>query len=40
MYNIYFYTIIAIYLIFFIFDKVVDYLNTLNWSDELPEEAK
>lgn len=40
MYNIYFYTIIAIYIIFFVFDKVVDYLNTLNWSDELPEEAK
>ncbi len=40
MYNIYFYTIIAIYIIFFVFDKVVDYLNTLNWSDKLPEEAK
>lgn len=40
MQNIYFYTIISIYVIFFIFDKFVDYLNTLNWSSKLPEEAK
>ncbi|MDD4151795.1 MAG: M48 family metallopeptidase, partial [Candidatus Gracilibacteria bacterium] len=40
MQNIYFYTIIGIYVIFFIFDKFVDYLNTLNWSPKLPEEAK
>lgn len=40
MYNIYFYLIIGFTVIFFIFDKVVDYLNTLNWSDVLPKEAE
>gem|GEM_PF-2956493 len=24
----------------FIFDKYLDYLNTLNWSDEVPDELK
>ena len=40
MHNTYFYLIIAFTVIFFIFDKFVDYLNTLKWSDTLPEEAK
>lgn len=40
MHNIYFYLIIAFTIIFFVFDKIVDYLNTLNWSDTLPKEAK
>ena len=40
MYNIYFYLIISFTVIFFIFDKYIDYLNTLNWSDKLPKEAK
>lgn len=39
MYNIYFYLIISFTVIFFIFDKFVDYLNTLNWSEKLPREA-
>lgn len=40
MHNTYFYIIIAFTVIFFVFDKVVDYLNTLNWSDTLPKEAE
>lgn len=40
MYNTYFYIIIAFTVIFFVFDKIVDYLNTLNWSDTLPKEAE
>lgn len=40
MHNIYFYLIITFTVVFFIFDKVVDYLNTLNWSDILPKEAQ
>lgn len=40
MNNYYFYLIITIYVISFVFDKFVDYLNTLNWSEKLPEEAK
>lgn len=40
MYNNYFYLIISFTIIFFIFDKFVDYLNTLNWSDKLPKEAE
>lgn len=40
MNNSYFYLIITIYVISFVFDKFVDYLNTLNWSEKLPEEAK
>ena len=39
MQNIYFYIIISFTVIFFIFDKIVDYLNTLNWSEKLPSEA-
>lgn len=39
MHNTYFYIIIIFTVVFFIFDKVVDYLNTLNWSDKLPKEA-
>ena len=38
MYNIYYFLIISFVLIFFIFDKFVDYLNTLNWSDKIPWE--
>lgn len=34
-----YFLILAIVVIFFLFDKVVDYLNTLNWSDTLPKEA-
>ena len=40
MQNMYFYLIIWIVVIFFIFDKFVAYLNTLYWSDKLPEEVK
>jgi STE24 endopeptidase len=40
MQEMYFYMIIGIVVVFFIFDKVVDYLNTLNWSDTLPKEAQ
>lgn len=40
MYNIYFYLIIWFTTLFFIFDKIVDYLNTLNFSDKLPVDAK
>lgn len=40
MQNMYFYLIIWITVFFFVLDKFVDYLNTLNWSDTLPEEAK
>lgn len=39
MQNIYYYLIISFTIIFFVFDKFVDYLNTLNWSDKLPKEA-
>lgn len=39
MQNIYFYIIISFTIVFFIFDKIVDYLNTLNWSEKLPKEA-
>lgn len=40
MHNTYFYLIITFSVIFFVFDKVIDYLNTLNWSDKLPKEAE
>lgn len=40
MQNIYFYLIISFTTFFFLFDKFIDYLNTLNWSDKLPLEAK
>lgn len=40
MYNIYFYIIISFLVIFTAFDKIVDYLNTKNWSDKLPDELK
>lgn len=35
-----YFLILAIVVIFFLFDMVVDYLNTLNWSDTLPKEAR
>jgi len=38
MFNLYYYLIISFILIFFTFDKIVDYLNTLNWSNKIPEE--
>lgn len=40
MYNIYFYIIISFLVIFTAFDKIVDCLNTKNWSDKLPDELK
>jgi STE24 endopeptidase len=40
MYNIYFYIIISFLVIFTAFDKIVDYLNSKNWSDKLPDELK
>lgn len=40
MENFVLYLIIWIVVVFFIFDKFVDYLNTLNWSEKLPSEAK
>jgi STE24 endopeptidase len=40
MYNIYFYIIISFLVIFFLFDKFVEYLNLKNWSEKLPEELK
>ncbi len=39
MYNIYFYIILTFVVITFMFDKVVAYLNTKNWSETLPKEA-
>lgn len=38
MYNLYFFLILWITIIFFLFDKFVDYLNTKNWSEKLPLE--
>lgn len=40
MYNIYFILIVSFFVTTFLFDKFVDYLNTKNWSDKLPTEAK
>lgn len=40
MYNAYFYIIISFIIIFFIFDKIINYLNTLNWSNILPKELE
>lgn len=40
MYNNYFYIIIAIFVVFYLVDKFIDYLNTLNWNDKLPEDVK
>ena len=40
MYNIYFSLIISFLVIFTAFDKIVDCLNTKNWSDKLPDELK
>ncbi|MDD5770461.1 MAG: M48 family metallopeptidase [Candidatus Gracilibacteria bacterium] len=40
MYNTYFYIIIFITILFFVIDKLIDYLNTLNWSQKLPKEAE
>lgn len=38
--QIIFYIILWLYVFEFIFSKTLDYLNTLNWSDKLPEELK
>lgn len=35
-----YFVILSIVVLFFIFDKIVDYLNTLHWSDTLPKEAE
>lgn len=35
-----YFVILSIVVVFFIFDKIVDYLNTLNWSDTVPKEAE
>jgi STE24 endopeptidase len=40
MYNIYFYIIISFFVIFFLFDKFVEYLNLKNWSEKIPQELK
>jgi len=40
MQNIYFYVIVFFVVVFFIFDKFVDYLNTLNWSSKLPDDVR
>jgi STE24 endopeptidase len=40
MHNNYYFIILAISIIFFALDKFVDYLNTINWTDNLPEELK
>lgn len=40
MYNTYFYIIISIFVVFYLIDKFIDYLNTLNWSEKLPEDVK
>ena len=38
--NFYYYLIIWITVFFFILEKGIDYLNTLNWSSKIPEELK
>jgi len=38
--QIIFYIIIGLFIFEFLFSKTLDYLNTLNWSDKLPEELK
>lgn len=38
--NIFYYLIIWFTVFFFIFEKTIDYLNTLNWSEKLPKELK
>jgi STE24 endopeptidase len=40
MYNVYFYTIISFLIIFFLFDKFVEYLNLKNWSEKIPSDLK
>jgi STE24 endopeptidase len=40
MYNVYFYIIISFLVIFFLFDKFVEYLNLKNWSEKIPLELK
>lgn len=35
-----FYIILWLFVFEFLFTKTLDYLNTLNWSDKLPEELK
>ena len=40
MENLYYWLIIWFVVFMFIFDKYLDYLNTLNWSDKLPDELK
>ena len=40
MHGILFWTIIAILIVDFLFEKYLDYLNTTKWSDVLPDEVK
>lgn len=40
MYNMYFYIILIFTCIFFLFDTIIDYLNTLSWSDTIPKEVQ
>lgn len=39
MYNNYFFILISIIIVFFIIDKVIDYINTLNWTEKMPKEV-
>ena len=38
MAQVFFYLILIIIVADFILDRIIDYLNTTRWSDELPEE--
>lgn len=40
MYNLYFYIILWFYFLFFIIDRVLDFLNIKNWDTNLPDDAK
>lgn len=39
MYETYFYILVGIFIIFFIIDTIIAYLNTLSWSDEIPQKV-
>lgn len=39
MYTQYFFLLFGIYIFFFLIDTLVDYLNTLSWSEKLPKEV-
>lgn len=40
MYNTLFYIILVIVVVSFLFERLLDYLNTTRWSDKLPDELK